>query len=197
MTRAEHVRGLCRESRRGFSLVEVLVSTAVGAMILAGVLGVTLFLVRSGIRMAQVSEMDAQIRRTVEKLGSDLRVATGMEWRSSTELVVTVPDVTGVSLQYTYVWSGTSETLSVVPGTDAAATAGRVRLLSYVPTQADGTAGVVFARFDKDGVATSNDAKTKTVRVTIVALRRTSPLLTAVSANTSASYVLRNKGVTP
>src|SRR5882724_1578296 len=67
-----------REAGRGFTLGEVLIATAISGLLLAAVLGANLHLARSGLRAARYAELEPQLRRGLETIGTDLRSASGL-----------------------------------------------------------------------------------------------------------------------
>ena len=179
--------------RRGFTLVELLVALALGCVVLTGVLTTNLQLMRSGVRLTQYAEMSAQLRRGLEALGADLKSASAIKWNSASDITLTIPTVAGSTEQVTYAWTSATQSLFQVPGTDSTVTAGRVYLVSGIPSFADGTAGVTFTRFDRDGNAATTDLATKLVRVSLNVVRSGGETATATDTAVSAAFILRNK----
>ena len=180
---------------RGFTLVEVLVAAVLGGLVLTGVLSTNLGLMRSGVRITQYAEMSSQIRRGLEPLGVDLKSANAIKWNSASDLTLTIPTVGGLTRQVTYAWTSATQSLFQVPGTDSTVTVGRIFLVRGIPAFADGTAGVTFVRFDRDGIAATTDLATKRVQVimNVVRTARTAP--TSTDTAVSAGFILRNKPV--
>lgn len=179
-------------SCRGFTLVEVMVAAALGGLIMVGVLATNLQIVRSGIRITQYSDMEAQVRRGLERLGRDVRIASDITWNGPGSITLTIPSG-GQLLPFTYAWSGTTQTFYVVPGRDAASTAGRVTLVRDIPAPAGGAPGVAFARFDRDGNAAANDGATKRIQVTMRLSRKSTGVAAASHNVVSATYTMRNR----
>ena len=187
----------CRRPRgpaRGFTLVEVLISAALGSFVLAAVLAANLHLARSGLRAARYAELEPQVRRGLEALGTDLRSASGLVLNGPSDLTLTVPNSNGSTTQFTYAWTSGTAALIRVQGADSTATTGRIILISGVPPAADGTAGVVFERLDRDGAATNTDPSTKQIRVRLTAARGVGSGAPA-TRYASAAFMLRNKAV--
>ena len=182
-------------ARRGFTLVELMVAAFLGAVVLTGVLTTNLQLMRSGVRLTQYAEMSTQIRRGLEPLGVDLKSASAIKWNSASDITLTIPTVSGSTRQVTYAWTSSTQSLFQVPGTDSTVTTGRVYLLNGVPAFSDGTAGVTFTRFDRDGVAATTDLATKRVQVIMNAVRQARTAATSTDTAVSAGFILRNKPV--
>src|SRR5690606_28949793 len=93
-------RSLARKSgRRGFTLVEVLISAGLSAFILAGVLSTFLFLGRSGANMQSYSDMESEARRGLELFAQDVRQASSITWSSEISITLTV---NATSITYSY-----------------------------------------------------------------------------------------------
>lgn len=176
----------------GFTLVEVLVAATLGVFILAGVLAANLQVIRSGIRLTQYVEMDAQVRRALDFLSRDLRAASGVKWNGASDLTLTLPAGAGTT-QVTYAWTAASGTFFRVAGASSAALAGRLELVGDIPALPDGSPGLTFARFDRDGDAATTDAATKRIQINLTAGRRTEGLGAAGRHTVSATFILRSK----
>ena len=181
-----------QNTARGFTLVEVLIAALLGSLILVGVLTTNLQVVRSGVRITQYAEMEAQVRRGLEQLGHDVRIASGITWNSGSDITLTIPSGS-VSQQVTYAWTGATQSLFVVAGSDSSVTAGRVYLVQGIPPLANGSAGLTFARYDRDGNGAATDAATKRIQVTMVLGRNARVMPSATETAVSATYTMRNK----
>ena len=180
--------------RRAFTLVEVLIAATLGSAILAAILSAHIHLTRSGVRAARYAELEPQVRRGLEALAVDLRLASGLVLNGPADLTLTVPDSAGTTAQVTYAWTRDTALFFRVAGTDSTVTTGRVALIRGVPAAADGTSGLVFDRLDRNGAAVSTDADTKQIRVTLTASRGEGSSA-AVTRYASATFMLRNKSV--
>lgn len=178
---------------RGFTLVELMVAATLSGLVLTGILTATLQLMRSGVRITQYAEMSTQIRRGLEQLGHDLRIASDIKWNSASDITLTLPVAGGGTTQVTYAWTSATQSLFLVPGTDSSVTTGRDLLVQGIPAFADGSAGVTFARYDRDGNAATTDLATKRVQVFLNVVRQTGETATATDTAVSASFILRNK----
>lgn len=179
--------------RGGFTLVEVLIAVTLSVFILAGVLSANLQVIRGGVRLAQYAEMDSQVRRALDFLGRDLKSASNLTWNNSSDLTLTIPSGSGTTAQVTYAWTAASGTFFRVAGASSAVVAGRLELVRGIPVLPDGSAGVTFARFTRDGVAATTDAATKSVQINLTVSRSGSALPSANQKAVSATFTLRSK----
>jgi len=177
----------------GFTLVELMVAATLAALVLTGVLTTNLQLMRSGVRITQYAEMSAQVRRGVEQLEGDLKSAITITWNNASDITLTLPNQDGTTRQVTYAWTSATQGLFQVPGASSAVTTGRIFLVRGIPALADGTAGVTFARFDRDGNAALTDLATKRIQIILHVVR--SAQTTATDPAVSAAFVLRNKPI--
>ncbi len=180
--------------RSGFTLVEVLVAAGLSGAILAGVLGTSVHLMRSNVSVAQYSEMDTQVRRAFEQMAVDLKGASNVTWNSESDITVTIPGSIGASTQFTYAWNSTTRTFYRVPGASSSAAVPRVSLIHGIPSLADGTPGLRFARLTRTGAAAANDAETKSIQINVT-LKRDASGPNRASSTVSATFTLRNKPV--
>ena len=188
---------MCRpgkQSPAAFTLAEVLVAATVGGLVLWGVIATNLHLARSGVRITHYAEMDAQVRRALDQLGSDVKMATGIRWNGRSDITLTLPTAAGGTTQVTYAWSAATEGFFVVPGASSAVTAGRIYLLRGVPALAGGEPGLTFARYDRNGGAATTDLATKRIQVNMT-LRRSVAAAAMTQDVASAGFTMRNKAV--
>ena len=182
-----------RHKENAFTLVELLVASTLAAFVLAGVLTTHLQLLKSGVRITQYAEMSAQIRRGFEQLEGDVRSATAIKWNSASDVTLTVANLDGTTRQVTYAWTSALQAFFLVPGADSTVTPGRILLVRGVPALADGSAGVTFSRYDRDGVAATTDVATKSVQVTISVVRTARTAANSTDTAVSTIFILRNK----
>ncbi|HKB56385.1 MAG TPA: prepilin-type N-terminal cleavage/methylation domain-containing protein [Lacunisphaera sp.] len=180
-------------ARRGFTLIELMVAAVLGSLVLTGVLATNLQLMRSGVRVTQYAEMSSQVRRGIEQLGGDLKSASAITWNGASDITLTIPTLAGSTRQVTYAWTSATQSFFMVPGANSAVTAGRVYLVNGIPTLSGGAAGLVFARYDKDGNAATTDAATKKVQVSLNAVRTAQTAANSTDTTVSAIFILRNK----
>ncbi len=172
----------------------MLVSASVSGIILAGVFATSIELGRSSMRISNYADMNIQVRRAFEQLGSDLKAASRLTWNNASDITVTVPQSDGTTLQVTYAWNSATETFYRVPGADSSSYTGRRDLVRGIPAAAGGAAGLTFTRLDTDGNTTNSDAKTQRLRVNFGVSRNVGK---AAKSKTEAAtvFVLRNKPV--
>ncbi len=179
----------------GFTLLEMMIVVLLSGLILGGTLTTYFQLVRGGVRLTQYAEMSAQIRRGLDQVGEDLQSASAITWNSASDITLTVPTLAGATRQVTYAWTSATQSLFMVAGTDSTVTAGRVVLVQGIPAFADGTAGVTFTRFDRDGLAATANLATKRVQVVMNVARQAETGAPATDTAVSAGFLLRNKPV--
>jgi len=180
-------------TERGFTLVELMVAATLAGIVLTGVLTTNLQLMRSGVRVTQYAEMSAQVRRGVEQLEGDLKSAITITWNNASDITLTLPNQDGTTRQVTYAWTSATQSFFVVPGASSAVTAGRIYLVNGIPLRSDGSAGLIFARYDRDGVAATTDAATKKVQVSMNAVRTARTAARSTDTTVSPIFNLRNK----
>src|SRR3954469_19761528 len=85
--------GRLNSSRRatGFSLVELMISMALVAMLTLALLTSFVFIARGDRSLQNYGDMNSQARRLLELLGEDLRAATDVTNFTGTSLTITVP----------------------------------------------------------------------------------------------------------
>jgi prepilin-type N-terminal cleavage/methylation domain-containing protein len=178
---------------RGFTLAELMVAATLGAIVLTGVIATNLELLRSGVRVTQYSEMSTQVRRALQQLEGDVKSAITITWNGASDITLTLPAQNGTTSQVTYAWTSATESFFRVPGASSAVTVGRLYLVRGIPLLADGSAGLTFARFDRDGAVATTDVATKRLQVSLNVVRSQSSLASTTDTAVSAIFVLRNK----
>lgn len=91
-------------SRRGITLVELLIAIAISSMIMAGVMSSFLFLSRGTIATSDYADMDGEARTALEQFSQEVRMAGDLSNFSSEHVTLSVQDgATTYSVNYTYV----------------------------------------------------------------------------------------------
>ncbi len=101
-------------SRRGVSLVELMVAMALSGLVLGGVLGTFLFTTRSSVRISNYSTMEQQTARGLELLGRELRMAQSIVTSGTpiSQITLAVPTSGSSTYSVTYAYNSTARTLS-------------------------------------------------------------------------------------
>lgn len=174
-----------KSGRRGFTLVEVMISAALSTFILAGVLSTFLFLGRSGANLRNYSDMEAQARRGLEMFAEDVRQASAITWDSETQCTLTV-NTASVVYSYTsgtnsFSRNGTTIITGITPGTFA-----------FSAFNVTGTEMELDTATKRATASTS----TKQLQITLEAMRTNTTVVDATNTVLSARFILRNKIVT-
>jgi Tfp pilus assembly protein PilW len=191
-------QGRARRECGGFTLVEVMISAGLSALILAGVLTSFVMIGRSGYLASSYSELQDQTRRALDVFGEDVRKAADIRWNNAQSVTLSVVTGTNAVNQITYAYDPEPNTPTTgcfyrVVG-DAASIAPRVVLVRNVAPD------FAFQRFKLEQSANienaaMSDLETKQIQVTF---RTSRTGITTVASNQSAlsaRYVLRNKRV--
>ncbi len=183
-----------RAARRGFTLVEVMIGSAISVVALAGILSTFLMLGRNGYNAANYATMEAESRRALETFSAEARMASNLTWHSETSVTLRIVTESGNELvTYAYDASTTGDTAGCfyrLKG-NPDSTARRLILVRNVTEFA-------FRRYKViNGVdyAASNNLETKQLQITLRSVRTGATTVAATNAVLSARVVLRNKPV--
>lgn len=174
-----------KPGRRGFTLVEVMISASLSTFILAGVLSTFLFLGRSGANLRNYSDMEAQARRGLELFAEDVRQASAITWNSETQCTLTVNSASVVYAYNSGASNFTRNGTAIITGI----TAGSFAFSAF---------NVTGTEMDLDTAAkrTTASTSTKQLQITLEATRTNSTVVDATNTVLSARFILRNKIVT-
>lgn len=178
-----------RSLRRGFTLVEVLVATALSSGVLAAVLSTFLFLGRSGANIQNYAAMEAQARTALEQFAEDTRQASSVTWVSSTSLMLTVNTQL---VTYTYNSTAAEFTRQVGTGT-ATALLGGLTTFSF---KAYTITTTEITDFSSTAARATANRNTKQIQISLSARRKDTTSVAATNTVLSARFILRNKRVT-
>jgi Prokaryotic N-terminal methylation motif len=178
-----------RSSNRGYTLLELMLSTGLSAMVLAGVLSTFLFLSRSGATMQNYNEMELQSRRGLEYFAEDVRQASAITWNSNVSVTLTVN-----SVQVIYAYDSVTRAFT----RNHAVEGNKVLITNITPGTFQFRAFKINTeKLDLDTadqlITASND--TKQLQISLEAFRSRSVLATTTNKVLSARYILRNKPV--
>ena len=185
-------RGAHRREGEGFTLIEVMVATAISGLVLAGVLATTLQMTRGSVRLASYAEMNTQIARALEQFGGEARLATDLTWNNAADVTLSVPDASGVVALVTYAWRADTGSFFRVPGASSASATGRLVLVRDLPAPAGSATGVTFERLNRAGATVTTDDATKLLRLSFTLSRGGSAAGTSTQSATGV-FALRNK----
>jgi len=88
-------------SRRGFTLTELIVASALSGFLLVAVLSSFLYISRSGQTLAAYSDLESNGRKALETFALDVRAAERVHWHSEHSLTLH-PASGGTATTYTY-----------------------------------------------------------------------------------------------
>src|SRR4051794_20797954 len=96
------------DRRRGFTLVEVLISASLASILMAGVMSTFLMMGRSGMNLQNYTELEAQARKALELFSREVRLAYQVTAYSTTSVTMSIPDTSatrntlGYSVTYSF-----------------------------------------------------------------------------------------------
>lgn len=183
-------RSLGLKSQRGFTMVEVMISAALGSVILVAVISMFLFIGRSGANLANYAEMETQARNGLEYFAQDTRQASDLTWNSASKITLTV---NGAPIVYTYDSSAKEFSRTAGGSTNI--------LIDGISTFLLDGYMITGAKVDTTDLSTAakRDAAsgvTKQIQIYLKTGRTSSTVTTATNTVLSARYILRNKRVT-
>lgn len=177
-----------RLGKGGFTFVELMIGSSLGAFILAAVLSTFLFMGRSGANVQNYNDMEAQARKALELFAEDTRQASGVTWGAdSNSLTLTV---NGASVLYLYDPSAKIFYRRASSGT--------MKLVTGITTFAFSAYNITGAGLPLATAAnlTAANGTTKQLQISLEASRTSTTVVAATNTVLSARFVLRNKKVT-
>lgn len=176
-------------ARRGFTLVEVMISAGLGTFLLAGVLSTFLFLGRSGANFQNYSDMEAQARKALEIFAEDVRQAGTITWNSNVSITLTVNTLAVV---YEYDSSTATFYRRTAGGTQSLITGITSGSFTFTAFNVNGTS----LPLTTSGELTAASSSTKQLQISLEASRTSTTVVAATNTVLSARFILRNKVVT-
>jgi type II secretory pathway component PulJ len=105
-----------RRARRvaAFTLVEVMVASAIGTMLLAAVASLSFYSARSFAALANYVDLDQYSRKTLDKMSKEIRQADKIASATTTQLILVQAGVTNLS----YTYDASAKTLTRTNGSE-------------------------------------------------------------------------------
>lgn len=187
--------------RRGFSLVEVMVATSIGVMLIVAILSTYTFLGRNLVRYSNYEDLTTMNRRALQFFASDVHTATGVSSFSSSQLTLVMPyvhpdySVTTYTVTYTYDASAATLVRSVSGTAPPGVATNSITLLT-------GVANLSFDYLDMQGQSVTNSGfpfRIKQIVLSNYTLSAGKAILGTMSTldSTSTRYVLRSDHLIP
>lgn len=179
-------------NRRAFSLVELLVATTLGAIIMGAILSSFLFMARAGLSLQYYSDLETQARNAIETFAQDVRIASDVTWNSQNSITLTTAASSGGG-QVTYIYNpanGTFTRQQISPAVGPVLT-----LISGISTFEFTAYSIATNPVDLTNLVAAGN-NTKQIQISLRAERTHATLNTATNKVISARFILRNKRVT-
>jgi prepilin-type N-terminal cleavage/methylation domain-containing protein len=176
-------------ARGGFTLVELMVSLSISAVVIGGVLSAYIFLGRNLGRMVNVQHQMMQSRRTLEMFKKDVGQASALTTATAAQVVLTKPVSSGtatVTYSYDSAAGKLDRTEVVAPAT------------SGTPlTIVSGLTAFTFSYYNSGGTAVTSSAQSvKSVEFAYTSTNGSANGSTLTTFNSvSPRIVLRNKPI--
>jgi prepilin-type N-terminal cleavage/methylation domain-containing protein len=207
------IRHVNHDSRRAFTLVEVMVGAAISSFLLAGVLSTFLFMGRTSANIVNYSTLEETARKALERFSSEVHLAyaVGTSY-SSTSVTLSIPDNTpdripanptangAYSVTYAFDAANKLLTRSVNGGTAEPFITGieqvsGVPFFNYYKYVNAGTVPIPGQGYD-DAASTNYAGSLKEIRqieVSFSIRRQNVTVASATNKVLSARFILRNK----
>ncbi|GAB5560592.1 MAG: hypothetical protein SynsKO_22390 [Synoicihabitans sp.] len=172
------------------TMVELMVSSALGAVIMTAVISMFLFLGRSSANIINYAEMESQARSGLEFFAQDTRQSSDIYWNNANSITLTI---NGGSVIYTFS-SANGQFSRTASGTTTTLLDG-ITTFTFSGYKITGT-NVDLSDLSTAAKRESASEVTKQVQIYIEASRTSNTAATATNTVLSARYILRNKRVT-
>ena len=174
----------------GFTLSELMVSTALSAVVLAGVLASFIYLTRASLGIRNYTDLETEARNAMETFAQDVRMSSGAIWNSATSITFTI-EQGGTTTSATYSYDPRARTFSRTPqGGSPDVLITQIRSFAFNAYSIDTTA------ISLTSISSATNNATKQVQISLESERSQSSLALATNKVISARFVLRNKQVT-
>lgn len=190
-----------RSRRAAFTLVEVLIATALGAMLMSAVMGTVLTLSKAGFSASNYSDMEFEARRGLEIFARDVRMANNITWNTTQKITLRIPTGVGSNAYTSYIYeytNGSFQRTQIYPTTSTPQTLfsgiepASFKLLGYKISIDPSTLSPYVVDLSNLAQASTD---TKQLQLS-VKLQRTRSLLAKSTGDViSARFIMRNKQV--
>src|SRR5437762_6521973 len=89
-----------RARGRAMSLVEMLIATGLGTVLMTAIISLMIFAARSFVAVGNYVDLDVKSRNALDRISQEIRQAAGLQSYSTSQLIFTNDDLT--TLTYTY-----------------------------------------------------------------------------------------------
>ncbi|PTY06297.1 hypothetical protein DB347_12740 [Opitutaceae bacterium EW11] len=184
--------------RRGFTLVEVMIATALMVVITGGVLSTALFMSKGGLNASHYSDMEQQARRGLEIFARDVRMANKITWIDTNQMVLrVVTSSSGLTTDVQYIFDSAAHTFTRnVGGTSEVLFSGVTNSDTDYPMSGYKLTGDPVTPTDIATSPAQASANTKEIQLNLTCNRTRTGMATSTSRVISARFILRNKLVT-
>jgi Tfp pilus assembly protein PilW len=168
------------------TLVELMVATSLGALIMTGILTVFLFIGRTSANMSSYVDLESQARESLELFAQDARQASSITY-SSTSTAITLT-VNSIPITYGHDAATAQFYRTIGTGTPTTLLTG-ITAFSFIGYKLDGTQ----VNLSNTALAGIN---TKQIQISLKAQRVNNTAAAISNTVLSARYILRNKVTT-
>jgi prepilin-type N-terminal cleavage/methylation domain-containing protein len=181
-------------SSAGFTLVEVLVSSFLAAIIMVGVLTSVLMITRNGYLLNNYIDMEKQARTAMETIALDARVTKSVSWIRASDTSplsgITLTDPDGNTARYNY--NSSAGTLTRTRSGDTRVLITGIQSLTFSAYKYADATGIELINPGSTTTGALNGV-TKMLQISLSSARTRNTLAEATNNVVSARYVLRNK----
>lgn len=163
------------QSRRGWTLVELMVAMLAGSVILAAVMATTIFVSKSFIAIGNYNDLNRASRIALDTMSRDIRNAEGLVYYSSNYIVLTNQDTTFT----TYMWNPNTSVFTRYHGTNATVLLRDCDTLTFHVYQQNPTNDFQFAYASTPAMARLVDVSWRCARSIIGAIINSESVQTA------------------
>ena len=175
-----------RRSRAGFTLVEVLISVTLAALLSLAAITAFLFTLRGERSLANYGEMNARARLVLDMMGRDFRMAGDVPAGgfNSSSVLIKVPTDSSATAWQDVTWSYNAAAKTVTRTVGGVGTIYATNVTSFV-----------FTYYNTAGMAPGNDVELKQIQLSMRMLTMVQSATTSEYV-TSAQFTLRAKSTT-